>query len=149
MRQNQMRKKPGRSSGFTLIELMIVIAILAILLGMALPSYRDYVVRSNRTEALDILLATAGCQERTYTKLNQYDVTRCNIGSTTNNGYYVITMATSNANQNFTLTATPQSGQTEDSCGNLTLTDQGIRGSSKTADTKKVADCWRGKKISV
>ena len=149
MRQNHMRKKSGQSSGFTLIELMIVIATLAILLGMALPSYRDYVVRSNRTEALDVLLSTAGCQERTYTKLNQYDATRCTIGRATNNGYYVITMATSNANQNFTLTATPQGGQTEDSCGNLTLTDQGIRGSSVTADVKKIADCWRGREISI
>lgn len=137
-------RRPG---GFTLIELMIVIAVIAILLGVALPSYRDYVVRANRSEALEILLTTAACQERIYTKLNRYDTARCDSAATTVNGYYTISMTTSNANQNYALTATPQNSQTEDSCGNLTLTDQGVHGSSETSDIQKIAECWRGRKI--
>ncbi len=147
MNTNKHMKKHLKSAGFTLIELMIVIATLAVLLGLAVPSYRDYVVRANRSEALDILLTTAACQERVYTKINQYDAARCDSAATTMNGLYTVSMATSNANQNFTLTATPQSGQAQDSCGNMTLTDAGVRGSSKTTDIKKIADCWRGKKI--
>ncbi len=147
MNTNHKLNKHLKSAGFTLIELMIVIATLAVLLGLAVPSYRDYVVRANRSEALDILLTTAACQERVYTKINQYDAARCDSAATTMNGLYTVSMATSNANQNFTLTATPQSGQAQDSCGNMTLTDAGVRGSSKTTDIKKIADCWRGKKI--
>lgn len=148
MTEKNLQRIRGKTSGFTLIELMIVIATLAVLLGLAVPSYRDYVVRANRSEALEILLAAAACQERIYTKSNQYDATRCDSNNVTSaNGHYTITMATANANQNYTMTATPQSGQTSDSCGNLTLTDQGIRGSSKTNDVKKIADCWRGRKI--
>ena len=116
-------KYPG---GFTLIELMIVVAVIAILMGIALPSYRDYVVRANRSEALDILLTTAACQERIYTKLSRYDTARCDSAATTVSGLYTISMATSNANQNYTLSASPQNAQTEDSCGTLTLSDQGI-----------------------
>ena len=147
MKTNYKLNKHLKTAGFTLIELMIVIATLAVLLGLAVPSYRDYVVRANRAEALDILLTTAACQERVFTKINQYDTTRCDSASTTMNGHYTVSMTNSNANQNFTLTATPQSGQANDSCGNLTLTDAGVRGSSKTTDVKKIADCWRGKKI--
>lgn len=147
MNTNHKLNKHLKTAGFTLIELMIVIATLAVLLGLAVPSYRDYVVRANRSEALDILLTTAACQERVYTKINQYDTARCDSAATTMNGYYTISMTTSNANQNFTLTATPQGGQANDSCGNMTLTDAGVRGSSKTTDVQKIADCWRGKKI--
>ncbi len=136
-----------KTAGFTLIELMIVIATVAVLLGLAIPSYRDYAARANRAEALDILLTTAACQERVYTKVNQYDTARCDSAATTMNGLYTISMTTSNANQNFTLTATPQNSQANDSCGNMTLTDAGVRGSSETTDVQKIADCWRGKKI--
>lgn len=147
MKKTDLTNPIRRPGGFTLIELMIVIAIIAILMGVALPSYRDYVVRANRSEALDILLTTAACQERIYTKLNRYDTARCNSAATTVSGLYTISMTTSNANQNFTLTAAPQNSQAEDSCGTLSLTDQGIRASTKTSDDKKIADCWRGRKI--
>jgi type IV pilus assembly protein PilE len=147
MNTNNSMKKHLKSAGITLIELLVVIAMLAVLLVLAVPSYRDYVVRANRSEALDILLTTAACQERVYTRIYRYDAARCDSAATTMNGYYTVSMATSNANQNFTLTATPQNGQVNDSCGNMTLTDAGVRGSSKTTDVKKIADCWRGKKI--
>ena len=149
MIRKRLQKLTGRAGGITLIELIIVITTLAVLLGLAVPIYRDYVVRANRTEALDILLSAAACQERIHTTRKLYDATRCNSHNFTSpNGQYKITMATSNADQNYTMTATPQSRQqATDSCGKLTLTDQGIRGSSKTTDVKKVADCWSGKKI--
>ena len=147
MNTNNYMNKHVKTAGFTLVELMIVIAILAVLLGMAFPAYRDYVLRTNRSEAIDIVLTIAACQERVFTKINRYAATRCDSAATTVNGHYTVSMTTSNANQNFTLTATPQSGQAYDSCGSLTLTDAGVRGSSKTTVVKKIADCWRGKKI--
>lgn len=147
MKTTRTLNKHLKTVGITLIELMVIIATLVVLLGLAVPSYRDYVIRVNRAEALDILLTTAACQERVFTRINQYDAARCDSAATTMNGHYTVSMTTSNADQNFTLTATPQSGQSNDSCGKLTLTDAGVRGSSKTTNVKKIADCWRGKKI--
>lgn len=148
MKGKRMKVLAARMRGVTLIELMIVIAVVALLASLAVPSYREYVLRTNRMEAVNMLLDVAACQERGYIKFNQYATTRCLTPNTTENGNYVITMTTTNTNQNYALTATPQGAQANDSCVNLTLTDQGQRGSSATADAAKIADCWRGKKIS-
>ncbi len=148
MRCHILKKPNSWVTGFTLIELLIVLAVIAVLAGLALPNYNAYVLRANRSEAIDILLATAACQERVYTKFHQYDTSRCLENTTTQGGHYVLTMAVSNGNQNYLLTATPQDSQLQDSCGNLTLNDQGERGSSASTEISKIADCWRGRQIS-
>lgn len=144
---SSIQRMMKRSFGFTLIELMTVIAVVAILTALAVPSYRDYVLRTNRMEAINILLDVAACQERTYVRFNQYDTSLCGASSTTANGLYTVSMNTSNSNQNYTLTATAQGNQVNDSCGNLTLTDQGIRGTSASNVNADVVNCWKGKKI--
>lgn len=133
--------------GITLIELMVVIAIVAILGALAVPSYRQYVVRANRTEAINELLNIAACQERIYQKLNVYDANRCGVGGTTTNNLYTMSMTTSNANQNFVVTATPSGSQASDACGNLTYSDQGVKNISASDDADKIATCWKGGKI--
>ena len=142
-----MKRAIKGTFGFTLIELMTVIAVVAILTTLAIPSYREYVLRTNRMEAINILLEVASCQERIYVRFNQYDANRCGASATTANGLYTVSMATSNANQNYTLTATALGGQVNDSCVNLTLTDQGIRGTSASNDAANIAKCWKGRKI--
>ncbi len=136
-----------RHKGITLVELMIVVAVVALLLSLAVPSYTGFVLRSNRSEAINEVLDLAACQERIYLRLNQYDVNRCEASALSTNGLYQLGMTTSNANQNYTITATPQGGQTNDTCGNLTLTDQGVRDVSATSDTTKIANCWKGRGI--
>lgn len=136
-----------RHRGITLVELMIVVAVVALILSLAVPSYTEFVLRSNRSEAINEVLDLAACQERIYIKLNQYDTNRCGASALSTNGLYQLGMTTSNANQNYTITATPQGNQTNDSCGNLTLTDQGVRDVSVTGDTNKIADCWKGRGI--
>jgi len=141
----------NRQRGITLIELMIVVVIVAILGSLAVPSYRDYVLRSNRMEAINQLLDLAACQERIYIKFNEYDDTRCDLGGgaiLTDNNHYSVTMAETNGGQGFTLTAAPQGGQTSDSCGSLTLTDTGVRTVSVSTSDPVVDGCWRGKKVS-
>lgn len=129
--------------GFTLVEAMITITILTILVSLAVPSYFQYVLRTNRSEAIDGLLAASACQERLFIRNNVYDAASC--GGATPNGHYAVALATTNANQNFVATAAPLSGQLKDSCGDMTLSDTGV----KTADGKTgtfAITCWQGKR---
>jgi type IV pilus assembly protein PilE len=141
-----------RQRGITMIELMIVLAIVAIIGALAIPSYRDYVVRSNRAEAANNLLELAACQEKIYIKLNRYDDTRCGLtggARTVESGRYQINMTPANNDQTFTLTATPLGAQTEDTCGVIGLTDTGTRSAKGgTATDTQIQDCWRGKKVT-
>ena len=138
-----------KSSGFTLIELMIVVAIVAILAAIAYPSYQEQVRKSRRADAKAVLLEAAQWLERHYTVNNTYvvdfaaDFPAALKKSPKDGGtaYYNITLG--NLAQNtFTLTATPQAtgGQDKDKCGGLTLTHTGAKGVLGTGAT--VAQCW-------
>ena len=130
--------------GFTLIELMIVVAILAILATWGYSSYRDTILKSHRSEGLGELLAIADKLERYYADQGTY--VGATVGSAANavhalsseNGYYNFAITSANAIQ-FTITAAPQGGQTDDTkCGTFTLTSQGARTASGTLPDK----CW-------
>jgi type IV pilus assembly protein PilE len=147
---------PSRQRGVTMIELMIVIVIVAILASIAVPSYRDYVLRTNRMEAINVALELAACQERIHIKENGYAVDRCGLADSclnSPNDEYTVCMALGRlgggvpANQSFTLTATPNGGQASDSCGNMTLTDAGGRGASSATTDDQIDNCWKGRKI--
>jgi type IV pilus assembly protein PilE len=66
--------------GFGLLELMIAMLVVAVLLGLAIPSYRQYVSRAHRAEAVRTLLAAASCQERIRAQSGYYDTARCASG---------------------------------------------------------------------
>ncbi len=134
-----------QTMGFTLVEMMIVVVLLAIVIVLALPSYQNYVVRSNRTEAIEALLATAGCQERLFIRNNAYSTDTC--GGTSFNDHYLISVTTSNANQNFLASAVPQGSQVADGCQTLTINDKGVR--TANSQTGVFAQtCWSGKSPS-
>ena len=138
-----------KSSAFTMIELLITIAVVAILVAIAVPSYRDFVIRANRVEGIDAVLHAMLCEERVYSRLNEYDADQCDPDGATNgagvyfsaNGLYKITIAPEDPPQNVTITAAPQGGQVNDDCGSLTLTEKGVKGSSAST----VEKCWVGK----
>ncbi len=135
-----------KQAGFTLLELMITVVMVAILVTLALPGYRAYVIRAHRSEGIDALMAAAVCQERIFSRTNVYAPGEC-VGPTANN-YYNITVATQNNNQEFTLTATPQSGQDEDSCGALSVDQRGARQANGSGGNV-AARCWAGKSYIV
>lgn len=136
--------------GFTLIEILIVVAILGVLASIALPAYNNSVIRSNRAEAKGELLIVAGDQERFWSSNNTYSTdatplvteTPTNVTTrTTENGWYQITVAaggTGNIATSFIATATPQGDQTADACTTLTISSTGVRGA--TGGT--VDECW-------
>ncbi len=149
-------------SGFTLIEIMITVAIVAILASIAYPGYVSQVRKTRRSDATAALLKTAQVLERCYTEYNAYDDTGCpavqDDGSggselasdytSTESGYYILSAASLSPNA-FTLTATPTGDQANDKCGNFTYDHVGRKGVSAdvdgdgtAGDADDVKACW-------
>jgi type IV pilus assembly protein PilE len=145
------------TKGFTLIELMITVAIVGILAGVAYPGYQDSVRKSRRADAQGALLGFANAMERYFTENNSYqgaagtDTTPADTGSpriysTTSpvdgtTAYYNLTITAANASS-YTLNATRTGAQSADKCGTLTLTNTGIKGITGADKGVTVADCW-------
>ena len=143
--------RAARVRGFTLIELMIVVAVIALLAAVALPSYQDSVRKARRTDARGALTTVAQLLERYNTERNTY-VNAC-LGTTatctgaailifpdkSENGHYTLALSNLAANT-FTITATRSGAQGTDVCGNFTLNQAGLRG--VTSGTLSTAECW-------
>ena len=127
-------------AGFTLIELMVVVAIIGILMAIAYPSYQEYVLRGNRSEGQAFLNDAAARQERYYAQNNTYADTAVKLGYANNNSSNTkYTLAISNVSATtYTLTATP--ARTDSKCGNLSLNQAGTKGETGSGT---LADCWK------
>ena len=129
----------GRQDGVTLLELMIVVVVIAVLGAIAIPSYRQYTMRAQRSEAKSTLLRLATNQERFYLQNNQYSIDPVVLGfaaSASEFGVYDIAIVSPNGvTQDWSATATPAPGggsngvdMTSDTeCTSFTLTSAGAR----------------------
>ena len=125
--------------GFTLIEIMIVIAIIGIMLTIGIPSYTEYVKKGRRAEVVSLLSEQAQSLERFYTKNNIYTGI---TGLSTGNDFYTITPTITD--QTFLLTATRKTGtaMATDKCGDFTLTNTGVRSMNNATTGLTTKDCW-------
>ncbi len=140
--------------GFTLIELMVTIAIVGILASIAYPAYRAQVLRAQRTDATAALLQVAAAQERFYLQNNTYAAT-ANITTApptglgipgTDRRYYTLTIESTDLATAFTAVAVPAAGSPQlrdTNCARFTLTEAQLRGATKSGGADNTTTCWR------
>lgn len=131
--------KRFNARGFTLVEVMIVVAIVAILAAVAPPTYRNYIVRGARVQAQTELLELASLQEKIFLNSNNYaaSVTTAYNGTAagglgrtsgqTNDGRYDLSLDITVPSQTFVLTATPTADGTQVGDGNISISESGQR----------------------
>jgi type IV pilus assembly protein PilE len=139
-----------RQQGVTLIELLTVIVVLGILAAIAVPSYRNYLMRANRSDAKSALMQLQAAQEKFYLQNNAYSglvdtapPTGLGLSKVTANGYYSLSITLAADGQSYTAKADPTTagGQNSDkSCASFTLTDTGTR---NVSGTMGAAQCWK------
>ena len=149
-RQQSARQCAGKAQGFSLIELMVTVAILGILAAIAIPSYNNVTQKARRHDAEDALMGLRQAMERHYARVGSYDgaanaggVPQIYATQTPMEGsghYYDLFVLVNAASETrYELTATPVGGQQADICGTLRLNQAGQRGSASNG-----GQCWNG-----
>jgi type IV pilus assembly protein PilE len=125
--------------GFTLIEIMIVVAIIGIVITVGYPSLTEYMKKGRRAEIAGLLSEQAQILERHYSKTGVYTSA---TGLSSGNDFYTITQTL--MDQGFTLTAVRNSGSSmaADKCGDFTLNNTGARSIINAAAGLTAKDCW-------
>lgn len=135
------------------MELLVVCVIIGILGAIALPGYRQYMIRTHRTDAKTALMSAAGGMERCFTRFSRYDDEGCEIlddydsggdGLETEGGHYRFKLADPPTATEFTLEAEPLEGQAQDTkCMTLSIDQAGRQFASGSEADDAAAQCWR------
>jgi type IV pilus assembly protein PilE len=144
-RRAPLRSVPGsrwRIAGFTLIEVVIAVAVVAILLALAVPGYQRYLQRADRAEAVRALLAAAACQERVRAAGGYYDTGRCLDALDSEAWRFRFEPPGDDVALAFTVVAEPLRTRAGDTCGSLSLDQAGTRAISGEG---AIGDCWGGR----
>jgi type IV pilus assembly protein PilE len=140
------RDLPGRHRGITLLELMIALAVVAILMSVAYPSYLEQARKGRRADAQAVLMEAAHFMERYATENQRYDKNLAAVAvalptalrkspkGSANATYNISLLSVSQ--ESYTLRAVPTGAQASDVCGTLTINQAGEKSGAKS-------DCWR------
>ena len=132
-----------KTRGFTLIELMIVLAILSIIVAVGYPSYMEHIKKSRRAEGMGQLLDLADRMERAYSDRGTYPTSVSDVlyTATTDGGFYILSIVSAN-NVAYTVSAAPTSlgRQNDDKCQTFTLTSLGQKSISGSVPNSQ---CWK------
>ncbi len=145
-----------RVAGFTLIELMVTVVVIAILASIAIPAYTSQIRKSRRTEARTALLDLAGREEKFMATQNTYSAVPVELGYTSfgvpiSSGYYqilapTVTAGTANTPWAFSITVQPVAGAGQDKdadCQSFTVDSTGAQTSKDSGGGNSTATCWR------
>lgn len=132
-----------QQKGFSLIEIMVVLIIVAILLAIAVPSYSTFMTKTRRADAITILTELAGEQQRFFSERNRYATSMVEMGYPTDpliseEGLYAVSVENP-TETSYILTAAPVAGeaqQNDTECGAFTLNSGGVKGSENGVE------CW-------
>jgi type IV pilus assembly protein PilE len=140
---------PRQQRGFTLIELMVTVAIIAIIAAIAVPAYQNQAQKTRRADAYTCLMDAAQRQEKFFYQNNTYTITLTQLGypagvvNCGDNANYTLTAAAGagGIGNSYVLTATRANVQTTDTrCGDLTLSSTGVKGNTNA--TAAASECW-------
>lgn len=127
------------TKGFTLIELMIVVAIVGILAAIAYPSYTEYVKRTHRSAIASLLSEQTQTLERWYSQRGAYNK---DAGPSISGGTEYYTITPTLGDQTFSLAATGKGMMANDKCGVFTITNTGARTNPGATSGVTPKDCW-------
>ncbi len=137
--------------GFTLVELLVAVVIASILMAIAVPGYRTYVQRTQRTEARQALTQARAAQERFFLQYNRYAGTLqesppagLGLPAITQNGLYDMTVALTAGGFRLEARARPDGGQRDDArCVALSIDESGLRSAANADGLDTTEECWR------
>lgn len=141
-----MIKRPTRQTGYSLMELLVTVALVTVVTSIALPSYRNHVTRSHRGDAMTALLKIANAQEKFYLQNNTYTTSLNDLDiAGTDNGYYSLSIPNADVNV-FSATATPAAGgpqADDDQCAQFAIDSTGTRSATNSGGGDSTQACWR------
>ena len=142
-RRGGITRRPDRAQGFTLIEVMIVVVVVGILMAVAIPSYREYVLRSHRSSAQAFMSTVANRQAQYLLDARAYAGSHGALGLTVPSDvaarYSFSTVVVGGPPPGYTFQATPIGDQAQDRCGQMSIDNTG---SKSAVAVNSSVQCW-------